>query len=303
MKHNPTIVITGANGFVGGTLVDYFAAKGWQVRALVRHASTHQNSAHVSYKEYDLVHGFDDAVFKGADLLVHAAYIKYDRSHPNAFDLNVQGAERLLAASRKHHLKKNVFMSSMSAHDSAISVYGKQKLAIEKLFSTNVDVSLRAGLIVGNGGLVHSIAGFIRSKRIVPLVDGGKQPLQIIGVNDLARVIERVLTGDFSGTFTVAHPEVVTNREFYAAVGRQLGVRPVFVPVPFWLILGIMRFAALLHLPLNVNEDNLWGLKMLRAVDTSADLQRLGLKVAPLETVLAHSNLTDERLHRRNRVS
>jgi len=60
----------------------------------------------------------------------------------------------------------------MSAHDGAESVYGRQKLAIEQLFNTKKDISLRGGLIIGNGGIVKEMVMFMRSKHLVPLIGG-----------------------------------------------------------------------------------------------------------------------------------
>jgi nucleoside-diphosphate-sugar epimerase len=128
-----TVIITGASGFLGSALVEYFKQQGWQVIALVRNAGGY-SAPGVTYVEYDLSKPFDDSVFAGADYLVHAAYVKYDSKNPDALKINLDGAKRLLKASRQHKLKKNVFISSMSAHSGAESVYGKQKLAVEKLF-------------------------------------------------------------------------------------------------------------------------------------------------------------------------
>ena len=285
-KKQPTVVITGASGFVGTKLVNHFLDQGWKINALVRNAKKYRAKKDVAYFEYDLEKPVDEAAFKGADYLVHTAYVKYDRNHPDAMELNKKAAERLVAASRKYGLKKNVFMSSMSAHDEAKSVYGKQKLAVEEVFNTGGDVNLRFGLILGDGGLVKQMSEHIRTKRIVPLIDGGKQPLQVIGVYDLVRVIQRVIEQGLSGTFTVANPEVVTNKQFYQAVAKRLGVKAIFVPVPFFAILGAMRTINFLRLPLAVNEDNLWGLKMLRSVDNAEDLKKIGIKLDPLDTVL-----------------
>lgn len=291
MSKNPTILITGAGGFLGTTLVEYFTAKNWQVVGLVRGAKDRPAQKNVRYAEYDLAKPFAADICKGVDFVVHAAYVKFDRKNPDAMDVNVQGAKRLLAAARKYKVKKTVFVSSMSAHDEAVSVYGRQKLAIEKLFNGPHDAVLRCGLIVGDGGIVKQMAGFLKTKRVVPLVDGGRQPLQIIAVANLVQVIERVLIKDLSGLFTVANPKVYEYKELYMAIGNALGVKLIFVPVPFVALLAVMRAISLLRLPLAVNEDNLWGLKMLRSADNAADVKKIGLKLDNLEESLARSGL------------
>jgi nucleoside-diphosphate-sugar epimerase len=289
----PTVFITGASGFVGSQLVNFLAARGWNVVGLVRDPEKFETRKNVRYVAYDLHKPFDAAILRGADYLVHAAYVKFDRAHKDAFELNVSGTERLLAAAREYGVKKSVFMSSMSAHEGAVSVYGRQKLAIEALLDASNDVILRCGLIVGNGGIVQQMAKFLQTKRVVPLVDGGTQPLQIIGIHNLLEVVEQVFERDLHGRFVVANPKVYAYKDLYNAMGGRLGVKPIFVPVPFFVLLAAMRAMAFLRLPLAVSEDNLWGLKKLRAVDNSADVKELDVELDTLHEALARLGAID----------
>lgn len=285
-----TVVITGASGFLGSTLVKDFKKSGWHIVALVRNAHKYK-LAGVTYVEYDLSKPFDASVFAGADYLVHTAYIKYDHKHPDALKTNLEGAKRLLKASRQHKLKRNVFISSMSAHSGAESVYGKQKLAVEKLFKDKDCAVIRSGLIMGNGGMVKQMTDFMKSKHAVPLIGGGKQPLQVIGVYDLVRVIKTILVKGRSGTFTIATPEVYTYKVFYDALRKHLGTVVIFIPVPLGLLLGITKLTAVLHLPISINSDNVLGLKNLRSMETADDLRKLNIKLDDLDEILSKSTL------------
>jgi nucleoside-diphosphate-sugar epimerase len=289
----PTIAITGASGFVGSHLVRFLAARGWNVVGLVRDPESGETHKNVRYVAYDLTGPIDDSLFEGVDYLIHAAYVRADRAHRDAFELNTNGAKRLLAAARAHGVRKTVFISSMSAHEGAVSIYGRQKLAVEALLDTSNDAILRCGLIVGDGGIVRQLADFLRSRRIVPLVDGGNQPLQIISIRNLLEVAEQVLTRDLHGRFVAANPEVYSYKELYRSMGRRLGVKPVFVPMPFFVLLAAMRSIAFLRLPLAVNEDNLWGLRKLRAVDNSADVKELDVRLDTLDEALARPGVMD----------
>jgi NAD dependent epimerase/dehydratase family enzyme len=160
-------------------------------------------------------------------------------------------------------------------------------LAIEKLFSGPQDTVLKCGLIIGNGGIVKQMTDFMRSKHMVPLIGGGRQPLQVVAVSDLVRIIHKVLTKPASGTYVIATPEVYSYREFYAAIARQLGIKVLFVPIPYRLLQAVFRAAAFLHLPLGVGEDNLEGLKMLRSMDSAPGLKKLDIRLQDLPTALA----------------
>lgn len=289
-----TIIITGANGFLGSALVEHFRKQGWRVVALVRNAQKYRTKG-VEYVEYDLSKPLDSSVFKGADYLVHAAYVKSDNKHPDALKTNVEGAKQLLKASRQYKLKRNVFISSMSAHSGAESTYGKQKLAVEKLFKGPDCTVIRSGLIMGNGGMVGQMSAFMKSKHVVPLMGGGLQPLQVIAIYDLVRVVEAILTSNQSGLFTIATPEVYTYKTFYKALGKHLGTPVLFVPVPFGLLMGATKLVTTLHLPLAINEDNVLGLKNLRSAKTADDLRKLNIELDNLEQIL--SNFSKKGLH------
>jgi nucleoside-diphosphate-sugar epimerase len=291
MSAKPKIIITGANGFLGSVLVNHFCNKGWSVIGLVQRVPS-SSPEHVRYVAYDMLGELDDTVFKDADYLVHTALVRYDKQHPNALQQNVAAARALLKASRKYHVKKNVFISSMSAHQDAISVYGRQKLAVEKVFNTNQDISLRSGLLLGDGGLFKQMAAHIRTKHIVPIIDGGRQPLQFIAVEELARVIEKVLASDLHGVLTIAHPQILTNKQFYHLIAKKFKATLILVPLPFTLLQFLIRTAAKLHLPIDISEENLLGLKALRAVDTRPDVEQVGIKLTPIETVIKRIRLS-----------
>lgn len=286
-SQTPTVVITGANGFLGSVLVAYFSKKGWNVRGLVRNPSVFKSSDNVTYLEYDLAKNVDlSQIFDGATHLVHTAYAKYTTRNTDARDINTRGSKRLVDAGKKHGLIEMVFISTMSAHEGATSVYGQQKLTIEEYFLKAGGVVLRCGLIIGRGGILEEMSRFMRSWHTVPLIAGGKQPLQIVAISDLARVIDVVLSKQQSGRYVIATPSVYSYKSFYKALANALHVRIVFIHIPYNLLLGLFKIAAVLHLPLGLGEDNLRGLQQLRSMKSEADLSKLGVQLMDLDAAL-----------------
>ncbi len=287
-KTHSTVAISGANGFLGTELVRHFATHDWQVIALVRQPDSAKHMKNVTFKKYDITKKLEKNLLKDVDVVIHTAYIKYDKAHPDAFEANVTGAKQLLENSKRHNVGKNILISTMSAHEDAVSIYGKQKLALEDLFlGAKGGLAIRSGLIMGNGGIVKQMSSFMKSKHAVPLIGGGKQPLQIIGVYDLATALEKASHSKATGILTIANPTVYTYKTFYEKLARSINAKVLFVPVPFNLLLYGFRLAALLKLPLGVGEDNLMGLKMLRSVDNKKDLKALDIKLDDLDTVLS----------------
>ena len=289
-KRTPVIAITGAQGFIGRQIVEHFADQGWEVRALARHPAT-ISEPHITYYRYDLTGRLNPQALIGVDYLIHAAYIKHDHKHPDALKLNYDGTAKLLAAARKHHIKRTIFISSLSARADAVSHYGQQKYAIEQLFNTPDDTIIRPGLVVGPGGLVKETADFMQTKHIIPLVGGGQQPVQIIGIGELVTAIDTILTSDIGGTFTLASSRVYPYREFYKIIAQHVHAKVIFIPLPFAVMRALIRLANALRIPLAITEDNLLGLQQMERLTTAADLRRLNLTIRPLKTTLKKAAL------------
>lgn len=273
------LVVTGANGFIGGHLVRHFAARGWDVVALARTPPS-ETSPGWRHLRYTLEEALPVEAFAGAHALIHCAFAR------GALDLNVEAARRLLAASRRAGVRRNVFLSSLSAKEHASSAYGRQKLAIERLFDGAADTVLRPGLVLGDGGLFRSTVAHVRARRPIPLIGRGQQPLQVVALDDLTRAVETVIERELAGRFVLAHPEAVPYRAFYAKVAARLGVGPRFVWVPYHLVSAALGVAEWMGLRLPVDRDNLRGLRAMSWVDPHASLAHLGLRLRSFDDVL-----------------
>ena len=114
----PTIIITGANGFIGEHLIHYFFENGWRVKALVRKVPV-EIVRDVEYIVYDLEKTPDESIFDSVDYLVHCAYLKFDQNK-NADKINIDGTKKLVEFCSKKNIKQ-LFLSYISAHTEAIS--------------------------------------------------------------------------------------------------------------------------------------------------------------------------------------
>jgi nucleoside-diphosphate-sugar epimerase len=131
------------------------------------------------------------------------------------------------------------------------------------------------------------------SSWLVPLFDGGGQPMQTIFIDDLCEGIRHALEDDLRGSLILASPERLTVREFFEAVAAFGNRRPRFVDVPPVAALLAFRAAEAVRLPLPVSSENLLGLLSLRYWDSAPDLERVGITARPLgETLTALHRLS-----------
>jgi nucleoside-diphosphate-sugar epimerase len=299
MNHSSTILITGAGGFIGSSLVDYFSNKGWRVYALVHKINVSARTplkrrgevyssydTNIHYLKYDLEKGVsDESVYVDVDYIIHCAYVKSE-SNSNAFEINTKGSKRLLELSRKYDVKRNIFLSSMSADENASSIYGKQKYEIEKLFNAGQDTIVRPGLVIGNGGLLKSMIKFIKNRKLIPLVSGGKQPVQTIYIDDLILALDKIIEKNLQGTFTIASPDVITYKEFYNEVCKAFNLNAKFISIPYRLFYTVIAFAEALKIELAVSKDSLKGLKNLRVHEVEDSLKKIEMHPRSIEIAL-----------------
>ncbi len=279
VPHRKTIVITGANGFLGTELCRAFAAAGWQVRAGVRRPKDFTPpSPNVSPFQCKLPEGLDSRAFRGADVCIHAAWSTRFRHKSEARHTNFHGTAAVLRACRRHGVRF-VFISSCSAHERALSFYGRSKLAVERRLDPTRDLFIRPGLILGDGGLFERMKSTLERAYVVPLFDGGRQPLQTIHVDDLCAGVLRAVEHHFVGLFVLAEDRGSTMTEFMRELAARLSRRPLFVPFPLAPALAIVRAVERFDIPLPISSENLLGLRGMIRQPAADSLARLDLHV------------------------
>ena len=285
--NNPTIIITGANGFIGQELVKYFLDKNWNVKAFVRSIPENKVKG-LLYIVYNLTERPDEKAFESADFLVHCAYLRFEQNK-DADTINLTGTKSLIDLCRKNNVKP-LFLSSFSAHERAQSHYGKTKLAAEKLFDLSKEVVLKPGFVIGKKGMASELINTLRKSRFFPLIGGGKQPLQTIYIDDLCLIIETCFFKNLSGIFYVADSQAITMKIFYKEISKQLNKKTIFIPFSLRLIYHLFSLTERLGLKMPVYSESVVGLKNLVSFETKRDLEKIGISLKnyceSLESVL-----------------
>ena len=275
----PSVGITGATGFVGASLAHYLADNGFRVVALTR-----RMVAGFEHRHYDLEQPIPNGLLQEIDILIHCAFLKLEQNK-NARRLNYEGTKNLLLEANRCGVQKRIFFSTVSAHEEALSEYGKSKFHTESLFGQS-DVILQCSLIMGPGGLFKQLVHYALSLRIVPLLEAGRQPLQVIAIQDVQKSVLTIITTSLSGKFVLANNEQLTYRQFFNSISRVYGKRFLFVPLPLVLIKLTTIFAEKINLNLPFNREQVYGLKALKMFSPSDTLAKLELKPMTLEEVL-----------------
>lgn len=120
----PTVLLTGATGFIGSHVADRLLRDGlFQVVTIVRKSNNNEKIEKLKEKSSVIVEGsfYDESllekVFTDYSIthVIHLAAIRGEGTHSKKdyYDVNVRGTERLLVASYRHRVQRFIYCSSV----------------------------------------------------------------------------------------------------------------------------------------------------------------------------------------------
>jgi len=211
-----SVLVTGANGFVGSRLCAHLIQKGYHVIAQVRRTSDlsllKDLSVEYRYSDVTAPETLPDMV-RGVDYIVHNAGVIKARRRETFFAVNEQGTRDLLSSVVAHNpkVKRVVLVSSVAAAGPStpgcpvretdtphpITTYGESKLAGERValsFANRLPaVVVRPPGVYGPGD--RGIYSMFKAVwlHLKPLIGDSRRKLQLVHVDDLCEGIAKAL--------------------------------------------------------------------------------------------------------------
>jgi nucleoside-diphosphate-sugar epimerase len=255
-------LVTGANGFVGGHLVDALASRGWRVRRALRAAVAPDDAA---VGDINGQTNWDRAL-QGVNAIVHLAsrvhVMRETASDPLAAfrEVNVAGTRRLAEAAIHAGVKRFVFVSSIKVNGERTTdrpfdenspaaprdAYGQSKLEAEEALRAmrELDVVIVRPPVVYGPGVKGNIL------RLMKLVDRGvplplgrvRNRRSMIGVRNLCDFLVKC-AGDSRAAgelFLICDDEALSTCELVRRIGSMLNRQARVWPFP----VSAMRAAA-----------------------------------------------------------
>ena len=238
------VLVTGATGFLGRHVVPELKTHRHQVRCLVHTPGRERVFAPRSVDiHYGSVLDPDAlaAAFYDVEAVVHLVSIIRRRKNPTFDQVNRQGVANVVAAAISSGVKHFVLVSALGATEDRSHPYlyskwqGEQELVNSGLPYTII----RPSIMFGTGDeFLNNVASLVRVCPLVPVVGSGRNRLQPIAVEDMARCIALAVDREDlkNKTIEVGGPEQVSYNEIVAIVAQALGKRRVRFHVPFWLM-------------------------------------------------------------------
>jgi NADH dehydrogenase len=260
------VFLTGITGFLGASLARHWRERGHAVSGA---APDVEETAPHSIR-YTLGRPIDPSALAGVDVIVHCAY-----DAAASYSTNYDGTILIYAAARKAAVARQILVSSYSARPDAASEYGRLKYALEQFFLSNAESVVRPGLVIGNGGLFGRNMRKILTSPVMPLLDGGRDQLPLIGIRDFTAAMTAILEGGRTGAFNLFDPCFVTMRTLVRTVNRAAGHRALYLPISATLAGALLSVCERCGIRLPVDRGNLRALKANQRPIHQSDLAGL----------------------------
>jgi len=241
-----TVLVTGANGFIGRHLLPVLANR-YRVVAVAR--SEGPAAQGVEWVVHDLAEPLEGVLPARADAVVHLAQSRRYRDFPDGaedvFAINVQSTFRLLEYARRSGTRSFVFTSTGGIYGYSyerfaetdpvdpLNFYFASKYSAELLIANYQrffpTVVLRLFFVYGPGQRGMLVPTLIdRVERGETIFVDGEPGLQVnpIYVGDAVRVFEPGLAAQAPGLFNVAGDETLTITDLVRVIGEVTGRQP-----------------------------------------------------------------------------
>lgn len=266
------VLVTGATGFLGGTLAQHLRRRGDDVVALGRNkaALAELRAGGIVVQDVDLTRLAPDLARRigAVDAVVHCAALSAPSGRRQDFmTANVGGTKAALDLARRLGARRFVNIASPSvyftlndrdkvAEDCALpppfNVYAESKALAEALVLAQRDlgpVSLRPRGIYGAGdtSLLPRLAAAVR-RGPLPLLRGGVAAIDLTHVSDVVSAIEAALTGGSAANgqaINISGGEQIKVRNIVEAVAARVGGAVRWRPIPLHAALMAARTAEL----------------------------------------------------------
>jgi dihydroflavonol-4-reductase len=304
------VLVTGATGFTGGHLASALRARGYEVRALVRHRSLERFQGSplaaqgVGARAGDLTEG--DAVARaaeGVDVVYHIAATYREAGQPDSAyrEVNVRGTLNVLEAASRGGARRVVHCSTGGVHghvqhppateDAPFNpgdIYQETKLEAEQLareygcsHPLQVVIARPIGIYgPGDTRFLRMFRGLARGR--FPILGSGRVFYHLTYIDDLVEGFR--LCGEVAAaagrTYLLAGPRYTTLNELVHMIAAELRVSPPRMHWPVWPFWTAGLLCEAICIPLRI-EPPLYRRRVdfftkSRAFDTSRARTELG---------------------------
>jgi nucleoside-diphosphate-sugar epimerase len=263
------IAITGATGFVGSHLAEYFVNQGHAVTCLVRKTSklNYLEKLDVSKIVGDMTFPETLSTFiKNQDIIIHSAGLTKARNENEYVEANAKSTENLLKTLKTYHqsIKRFILISSQAAvgpsqnreqlNETAtlnpITAYGRSKAKAEKIaleFAQKLPITIIRPPAVYGPRDVDIFTYFKLIKKGMKPIIGYENTVSMVYVKNLVYSIGLAMnqSAAVGQTYNITDDGMYTWGELADMIAYALNKNPIKIKIPSWTVVLIASFNAI----------------------------------------------------------
>ena len=226
------ILVTGATGFVGASLVRRLVDDGHEVLAMTRRPRSYDGAG--SPRAGDV--GDESSVRAALEGVDVAYYLVHSLSEVDFEERDRAGARHFAAAASATGVRQIVYLGGLGDEDDDLSRHLRSRREVEHILMDGApSTALRAGIVIGDGSIAWEILRQLVDRLPAMVTPRWVQTLtQPVALDDALEALVAVAgrSGAIGHTYEIGAPEPMTYREMLLTVADLTRRRRIIVPVP-----------------------------------------------------------------------
>ncbi len=237
------ILLTGANGFIGSHILNKLLNKNYRVIALLKD----NNLKLTSNYNLEIIHGDitkRETLPEKIDnlgIIINTVGIIRETKDNKFYSVHVEGVKNLLDLGLKSKIKKIIHISALGTRRGAKSKYHQTKyLGEQEIIRSNLNYTIfRPSIVLGkNCEFLKTIDELINFPFLIPLINGGKNLIQPIYVEDLVSCIVDSIENketDYE-IIEIGGAQIYSFKEMIDLFLKKRKIKKYFLPLPNFII-------------------------------------------------------------------
>lgn len=296
MRTDGLVLVTGANGYIGGCLVPRLLDQGYRVRCLTRNPAELENRSW--YSQVEILQGdiiTSETVDKALEGIAASYYLVHNMTSGNKYpEQDFIAATNFGSAAGKAGVEHIIYLGGLADPETDISRHMRSRLQTgDRLRQGGVPVTeFRASMIIGAGSISFEMIRFLTEQ--LPIIIGPRwfhnyaQPIAVENVLDyLLAALET--EGCQNQVFEIGGKDLITYADAILIYARMRGLRRGLVVFPM-TPLNLLAFgvAKLTPVPANIARPLIDGMRSHSIVKNAA-ASRVFPQIQPIDYRMAIS--------------
>jgi uncharacterized protein YbjT (DUF2867 family) len=245
----PSVLVLGADGFLGSALSARLAAAGCQVTRGARRRAAAAGTIAIDYVADDSVQAWYPRL-AGIDVVINAVGIFPEHGRQTFAAIHTATPQALFQACVQAGVRHVIQVSALGAETGTTEYFRSKRRADEYLMRLPLRWTIAMpSLIYGDEGRSSRLLRLLASLPVIPLPGKGQQLVQPIHVEDLCDALVAVAQDRAPPTpsLRLVGPRPVTFKDYLLSLRRQIGLRRgLYIGIPRPLLHIVAKSAAIL---------------------------------------------------------